>query len=164
MKLEEVAMLLHLMNSLDARVQINKVRIASWAELLGEKADGLSFADARQIVIDHYSEGAEMLTPDIFVATHRRLRKIKESLSRSETAADLADRHCFRNGCSCSHQSCYRGWLDTETQTSPCRQCKPGLALVLDEIAPLGSRNPHDQQLLESIEHRRELLGWSGIR
>jgi hypothetical protein len=213
MKLEEVTMLLHLMNSLDGRCQINKVKISSWAELLREKADALSFADARQIVIDHYSEGAEMLTPDVFVATHRRLKKIKESLSRSETAsqparvpmpewfkaavydmqrpqagndgdpmsigqifasaahfaktetaADPLDRHCFGSSCSCLHESCYRGWLDSETETSPCRQCRPGLALVLDEIAPLGSRNPHDQQLLESIEHRRELLGWSGIR
>lgn len=213
MKLEEVTKLLHLMNSLDARVQINKVRIASWAELLGEKADGLSFADARQIVIDHYSEGAEMLTPDIFVATHRRQQKVKESLRRSETAGqpkrvpmpewfkaavydmgrpqagkdgeplsigqifagasifaeqstadDPQDAHCFRSGCSCSHESCYRGWLDSETESSPCRQCRRGLALVLDEIAPLGSRNPHDQQLLESNEHRRELMGWSGIR
>ena len=212
MNLEEVTLLLHLMNSLDARVQMTKVRITTWFELLGQKAPSLTFDEARQIVIDHYSEGAEMLTPDVFVANHRRQRKITESLSRSEiasqpkrvpmpewfkaavydmakpqagkdgepmtigqifagasifaektTADDPTDAHCFRSGCNCSHESCYRGWIDSDTETSACRQCRPGLALVLDEIAPLGDRNPHDQQLLESIEHRRELLGWSGI-
>jgi|694.fasta_scaffold39027_10 hypothetical protein len=181
--------------------------------MLTEKASGLTLADARQISRDHYAESSNVLTLDILIAAHRKQRKVKESLSRSETAsqparvpmpewfkaavydmqrpqagndgepmsigqifasaahfaktetaADPLDRHCFGSSCSCSHESCYRGWLDSETETSPCRQCKPGLALVLDEIAPLGSRNPHDQQLLESIEHRRELLGWSGIR
>ena len=143
---------------------MNPDRIKEWAAMLTEKASGLTLADAQQIVRDHYAETSNVLTLDILIAAHRRQRKVQESLSRSETTKDLADRHCFRSGCSCSHASCYRGWLDSETETTPCRHCRPGLALVLDEIAPLGSRNPHDQQLLESIEHRRELLGWSGIR
>ena len=42
------------------------------------------------------------------------------------TADDPQDAHCFRSGCSCSHENCYRGWLDTETESSPCRHCKPG--------------------------------------
>ena len=180
--------------------------------MLTEKASGLTLADAQQMVRDHYAETSNVLTLDILIAAHRRQRKVKESLSRSEiasqpkripmpewfkaavydmgkpqagkdgeplsigqifagasifaeksTADDPQDAHCFRSGCNCSHESCYRGWIDSDTETSPCRQCRPGLSLVLDEIAPLGERNPHDQQLLESIEHRRELLGWSGI-
>ena len=214
MTLEEITTLLHLMNSLDARVQITKVRIAAWAELLGEKAKGLAFNDARKIVIDHYSAGAEMLTPDIFVAAHKRIRSMRKSITAAKTAkepekrvpmpewfkaavydmqrpqangdgdpmsigeiftgaaifagsdtvADPLDAHCYREGCSCEHIRCYRGWVDSDSDTSPCRMCRPGLALVLDEIAPLGSRQPHDQKVLESIEHRRELLGWSGIK
>ena len=164
MQLPEAKALLTSVNGLDARIPVSPDRIKEWAAMLTEKASGLTLADARQICRDHYAETSNVLTLDILIAAHRKQRKVKESLSRSETAADLADRHCFRNGCSCSHEACYRGWLDNETSTSPCRHCKPGLAMVLDEIAPLGSRNPHDQQLLESIEHRRELLGWSGIR
>ena len=212
MQLPEARQLLASINGLDARIPVTSDRVTEWAEMLTEKASGLTLADARQISRDHYAESSNVLTLDILIAAHRKQRKVKESLSRSETAsqparvpmpewfkaaiydmgrpqqgkdrepmsigqifasasmfaktetaADPLDRHCFGNGCSCSHESCYRGWLDSETETSPCRQCKPGLALVLDEIAPLGSRNPHDQQLLESIEHRRELLGWSGI-
>ena len=162
MQLLEVKALLTSVNGLDARIPVNPDRIKEWAAMLTEKASGLTLADAQQMVRNHYAETSNVLTLDILIAAHRRQRKVKESLSRSET--DPQDSHCFRSGCNCSHQSCYRGWLDSETETSPCRHCKPGLALVLDEIAPLGSRNPHDQQLLESIEHRRELLGWSGIR
>ena len=213
MQLPEARQLLASINGLDARIPVTSDRVTEWAEMLTEKARGLTLADARQISRDHYAESSNVLTLDILIAAHRKQRKVKESLSRSETAsqparvpmpewfkaavydmqrpqagndgepmsigqifasashfaktetaADPLDRHCFGSSCSCSHESCYRGWLDSETETSPCRQCKPGLALVLDEIAPLGSRNPHDQQLLESIEHRRELLGWSGIR
>lgn len=213
MQLPEARQLLASINGLDARIPVTSDRVTEWAEMLTEKASGLTLADARQISRDHYAESSNVLTLDILIAAHRKQRKVKESLSRSETAsqparvpmpewfkaavydmqrpqagndgdpmsigqifasaahfaktetaADPLDRHCFGSSCSCSHESCYRGWLDSETETSPCRQCRPGLALVLDEIAPLGSRNPHDQQLLESIEHRRELLGWSGIR
>jgi len=213
MQLPEARQLLASINGLDARIPVTTDRVTEWAEMLTEKASSLTLADARQISRDHYADSSNVLTLDILIAAHRRQRKVKESLSRSEiagqpkrvpmpewfkaavydmgkpqlgkdgdpmsigqifasaaqfakteTAADPLDRHCFANGCSCSHESCYRGWLDNETETSPCRQCKRGLAMVLDEIAPLGSRNPHDQQLLESIEHRRELLGWSGIR
>ena len=213
MQLPEARQLLASINGLDARIPVSSDRVTEWAEMLTEKASGLTLADARQISRDHYAESSNVLTLDILIAAHRKQRKVKESLSRSETAsqparvpmpewfkaavydmqrpqtgndgepmsigqifasashfaktetaADPLDRHCFGSSCSCSHESCYRGWLDSETETSPCRQCRPGLALVLDEIAPLGSRNPHDQQLLESIEHRRELLGWSGIR
>ena len=213
MQLPEARQLLASINGLDARIPVTSDRVTEWAEMLTEKASGLTLADARQISRDHYAESSNVLTLDILIAAHRRQRKVKESLSRSETAsqparvpmpewfkaavydmqrpqagndgepmsigqifasashfaktetaADPLDRHCFGSNCSCSHQSCYRGWRDSETETSPCRQCRSGLALVLDEIAPLGSRNPHDQQLLESIEHRRELLGWSGIR
>ena len=212
MQLPEARQLLASINGLDARIPVTSDRVTEWAEMLTEKASGLTLADARQISRDHYAETSSILTLDILIAAHRRQRKVKESLTRSEivsqpkrvpmpewfkaavydmgkpqagkdgeplsigqifagasifaeksTADDPTDAHCFRSGCSCSHESCYRGWIDSDTETSPCRQCRPGLSLVLDEIAPLGERNPHDQQLLESIEHRRELLGWSGI-
>ena len=213
MQLPEAKALLTSVNGLDARIPVNPDRIKEWAAMLTEKASSLTLADAQQMVRDHYAETSNVLTLDILIAAHRRQRKVKESLSRSEiasqpkrvpmpewfkaavydmgkpqagkdgeplsigqifagasvfaeqsTADDPQDAHCFRSGCNCSHESCYRGWIDTDTETAPCRQCRPGLSLVLDEIAPLGERNPHDQQLLESIEHRRELLGWSGMR
>ena len=212
MQSQEVRTLLITVNGLDSRVPVTTERISAWSTMLTEKASSLTLADARQIVRDHYAESASALTLDILIAAHRRQRKVKESLSRSEiasqpkrvpmpewfkaavydmgkpqagkdgeplsigqifagasifaeksTADDPQDAHCFRSGCNCSHETCYRGWIDSDTETSPCRQCRPGLSLVLDEVAPLGARNPHDQQLLESIEHRRELLGWSGI-
>lgn len=212
MQLQEAKALLTSVNGLDARIPVNPDRIKEWAAMLTEKASGLTLADAQQMVRDHYAETSNVLTLDILIAAHRRQRKVRESLSRSDiasqpkrvpmpewfkaavydmgkpqagkdgepmtigqifagasvfakqtTADDPQDAHCFRSGCSCRHESCYRGWIDSDNESSPCRQCRPGLALVLDEIAPLGSRNPSDQQLLESIEHRRELLGWSGI-
>ena len=181
--------------------------------MLNEKAKDLTLADAQQIMRDHYSQSHEMLTLDIFVAAHKRIRSMRQSITAAKTAkepekrvpmpewfkaaiydmqrpqangdgepmsigeiftgaamfagadtvADPLDAHCYREGCSCEHSRCYRGWVDSGSDTSPCRMCRPGLALVLDEIAPLGSRQPHDQKVLESIEHRRELLGWSGI-
>lgn len=212
MQSQEVRTLLITVNGLDSRVPVTTERISAWSTMLSEKASGLTLAEAQQIARDHYAETSNVLTLDILIAAHRRQRKVKESLSRSEiasqpkrvpmpewfkaavydmskpqagkdgeplsigqifagasifaeksTADDPQDAHCFRSGCNCSHETCYRGWIDSDTETSPCRQCRPGLSLVLDEIAPLGERNPHDQQLLESIEHRRELLEWSGI-
>ena len=213
MQSQEVRTLLITVNGLDSRVPVTTERISAWSTMLSEKAATMTLAEAQQIARDHYAETPNVLTLDILIAAHRRQRKVKESLSRSEiasqpkrvpmpewfkaavydmskpqagkdgeplsigqifagasvfaeqsTADDPQDAHCFRSGCNCSHESCYRGWIDTDTETAPCRQCRPGLSLVLDEIAPLGERNPHDQQLLESIEHRRELLGWSGMR
>ena len=212
MQSQEVRTLLITVNGLDSRVPVTTERISAWSTMLSEKAAAMTLAEAQQIARDHYAETSNVLTLDILIAAHRRQRKVKESLSRSEiasqpkrvpmpewfkaavydmgkpqagkdgeplsigqifagasifaeksTADDPQDAHCFRSGCNCSHETCYRGWIDSDTETSPCRQCRPGLSLVLDEIAPLGERNPHDQQLLESIEHRRELLGWSGI-
>lgn len=212
MQSQEVRTLLITVNGLDSRVPVTTERISAWSTMLSEKAATMTLAEAQQIARDHYAETPNVLTLDILIAAHRRQRKVKESLSRSEiasqpkrvpmpewfraavydmgkpqagkdgepmtigqifagasmfakqsTADDPQDAHCFRSGCSCPHGSCYRGWIDGDRESSPCRQCRPGLALVLDEIAPLGSRNPNDQQLLESIEHRRELLGWSGI-
>ena len=213
MQSQEVRTLLITVNGLDSRVPVTTERISAWSTMLSEKAATMTLAEAQQIARDHYAETPNVLTLDILIAAHRRQRKVKESLSRSEiasqpkrvpmpewfkaavydmskpqagkdgeplsigqifagasifaeqsTADDPQDAHCFRSGCNCSHESCYRGWIDSDQETSPCRQCRPGLSLVLDEIAPLGERNPHDQQLLESIEHRRELLGWSGMR
>ena len=212
MQSQEVRTLLITVNGLDSRVPVTTERISAWSTMLSEKAAAMTLAEAQQIARDHYAETPNVLTLDVLIAAHRRQRKVKESLSRSEiasqpkrvpmpewfkaavydmskpqagkdgeplsigqifagasifaeksTADDPQDAHCFRSGCNCSHETCYRGWIDSDTETSPCRQCRPGLALVLDEVAPLGERNPHDQQLLESIEHRRELLGWSGI-
>ena len=212
MQSQEVRTLLITVNGLDSRVPVTTERISAWSTMLSEKAATMTLAEAQQIARDHYAETPNVLTLDVLIAAHRRQRKVKESLSRSEiasrpkrvpmpewfkaavydmgkpqagkdgeplsigqifagasifaeksTADDPQDAHCFRSGCNCAHESCYRGWIDSDTETSPCRQCRPGLSLVLDEVAPLGERNPHDQQLLESIEHRRELLGWSGI-
>lgn len=212
MQSQEVRTLLITVNGLDSRVPVTTERISAWSTMLSEKAATMTLAEAQQIARDHYAETSNVLTLDILIAAHRRQRKVKESLNRSEiasqpkrvpmpewfkaavydmskpqagkdgeplsigqifagasifaeksTADDPQDAHCFRSGCNCSHETCYRGWIDSDTETSPCRQCRPGLSLVLDEVAPLGERNPHDQQLLESIEHRRELLGWSGI-
>ena len=212
MQSQEVRTLLITVNGLDSRIPVTTERISAWSTMLSEKAATMTLAEAQQIARDHYAETPNVLTLDVLIAAHRRQRKVKESLSRSEiasqpkrvpmpewfkaavydmskpqagkdgeplsigqifagasifaeksTADDPQDAHCFRSGCNCSHETCYRGWIDSETETSPCRQCRPGLSLVLDEVAPLGERNPHDQQLLESIEHRRELLGWSGI-
>ena len=212
MQSQEVRTLLITVNGLDSRVPVTTERISAWSTMLSEKAATMTLAEAQQIARDHYAETPNVLTLDVLIAAHRRQRKVKESLSRSEiasrpkrvpmpewfkaavydmskpqagkdgeplsigqifagasifaeksTADDPQDAHCFRSGCNCSHETCYRGWIDSDTETSPCRQCRPGLSLVLDEVAPLGERNPHDQQLLESIEHRRELLGWSGI-
>ena len=214
MQLPEVKTLLDSVNGIDARISVTRERMEAWSDMLNEKAKDLTLADAQQIMRDHYSQSHEMLTLDIFVAAHKRIRSMRQSITAAKTAkepekrvpmpewfkaavydmqrpqangdgepmsigeiftgaamfagadtvADPLDAHCYREGCSCEHIRCYRGWVDSDSDTSPCRMCRPGLALVLDEIAPLGSRQPHDQKVLESIEHRRELLGWSGIK
>lgn len=43
---------------------------------------------------------------------------------------DKYDAHCAISGCSCTHDHCYKGWIDnpyTSMVTSPCPYCREGL-------------------------------------
>jgi hypothetical protein len=37
------------------------------------------------------------------------------------------DAHCTKSGCSCAHDYCYRGWIDTPDSTYPCPYCRASL-------------------------------------
>ena len=38
------------------------------------------------------------------------------------------DSHCTQPGCGCEHKHCYRGWVDSENNTTyPCMYCREDL-------------------------------------
>jgi len=42
---------------------------------------------------------------------------------------DKYDSHCTRPGCGCEHINCYKGWVDSESNTTyPCLYCNENLS------------------------------------
>lgn len=37
---------------------------------------------------------------------------------------ELYESHCRRTGCVCDHTICFRGWIDTHYETTPCSYCR----------------------------------------
>jgi hypothetical protein len=46
------------------------------------------------------------------------------------------DSHCAQTGCSCTHDYCYKGWIDspTGTHTTPCPYCRESLSNRLHRV------------------------------
>ena len=41
---------------------------------------------------------------------------------------DQYDAHCTKPGCGCDHSRCYKGWVDTDNNTTlPCLYCREEL-------------------------------------
>ena len=73
-----------------------------------------------------------------------------EQPSASNQGSPDLDGHCGKQGCLCTHQKCYMGWIDkVDYQTSPCWICREDLARVLMEIPKLGHRSEADSRKIQ---------------
>lgn len=63
--------------------------------------------------------------------------------------------HCGRPACSCAHQDCYRGWIDSDGPTAPCPACRPALTRRLNDIPP-----PGRQRTTADLAHLRDRDDW----
>jgi hypothetical protein len=60
--------------------------------------------------------------------------------------------HCGRAGCQCSHSAgCYRGWIDGDGPTKPCKQCRYELNKRLESVPPAGRRSEADMSRLRMV-------------
>ena len=156
MNLEGTAVLLTYINQLDARIVLSETRVAAWSNLLTEQAPSLTSEEAQRFVTQHYANQSTAITPDLLVKVCREKEQAREAAMLPQ---DI-DSHCGRTGCPCTHSGlCFKGWIDSqEGRATPCRQCRTALSLVLDEIAPIGSRHDHDHSRIQSKEYRQSLL------
>lgn len=140
----EILGLLIYANELDGRHSPNEAKVLAWQDVLTEAAPGMTVEFARDCIRDHYAATDAMLTPANLVASWKKHTRY---LSESRRAfADVSpERHCGKQNCVCTHgDPCFKGWIDYDTYTSPCRMCRGDLANTLELIAPLGSRSEHD--------------------
>jgi hypothetical protein len=140
----EVLGLLIYANELDGRHSPNEAKVLAWQDVLREAAPGMTVEFARDTIRNHYGATDAMLTPATLVASWKKhARYLSES--RKALTDTSPERHCGRANCVCTHgDPCFKGWIDYEDATSPCRMCRGDLANTLDLIAPLGSRSEHD--------------------
>ena len=62
------------------------------------------------------------------------------------TQRDNRDSHCGKVGCNCTHTGgCFKGWIDSDYETRPCKNCRDSLADVLALIPSPGYRSSGDQ-------------------
>lgn len=142
----EILGLLVYANELDGRHSPNEAKVYAWQEVLAEGAPAMTLAFARDAIRRHYSKLDVMVTPAMLVQAWRKHSAVATS-ARISNAATL-EAHCGRADCPCQHTDCFKGWHDSDTETSPCSRCRPSLARVLAHIAPPGDRNEHDWALL----------------
>lgn len=61
------------------------------------------------------------------------------------TQKDNRDSHCGKAGCSCTHTGgCFKGWIDSDYETRPCKNCRDSLTDVLALIPGPGHRSTAD--------------------
>lgn len=149
----EVLGLLIYANELDARHSPNEAKVYAWQEVLQEGAPDLTLAFAKDAIRKHYATLDVMITPAMIVQSWRKGRAMTAQMRLASTVTD-PDAHCGRAGCGCLHSgNCFKGWIDSDTATAPCPQCRPRLAGVLATVAPPGHRNEHDLALIRLREH-----------
>lgn len=141
---DEVLMLLAYANELDGRHSPNELKVAAWQDVLQDAAPGMTLAFARDTIRNHYATMEDMLTPANLVGSWKKhTRYLAES--KLSAAQSLPERHCGIVNCVCTHgDPCFKGWIDYDTYTSPCRMCRGDLANTLDRIGPVGERTEHD--------------------
>lgn len=61
------------------------------------------------------------------------------------TQKDNRDSHCGKAGCNCTHTGgCFKGWIDSDYETRPCKNCRDSLTDVLALIPGPGHRSTAD--------------------
>lgn len=140
----EVLGLLIYANELDGRHSPNEAKVLAWQDVLRDAASGMTVEFARDTIRNHYAATDAMLTPATLVASWKKhARYLSES--RKALTDTSPERHCGKQNCVCTHgDPCFKGWIDFDDYTSPCRMCRGDLANTLDLIAPLGKRSDHD--------------------
>lgn len=149
----EVLGLLIYANELDGRHSPNEAKVYAWQEVLQEGAPGLTLAFARDCIRKHYATLDTMISPSTIVQAWTKSRRVAAELRIGSTVND-PDAHCGISGCGCTHsEPCYRGWIDSDWETSPCPRCRPTLKAILSRVPPPGSRQSHDWTLIRTREH-----------
>lgn len=129
-------------NELDGRHSPNEAKVFAWQEVLDTEAPGISLDFARDVIRKHYATVDVMVTPAVIVQAWKKYTRVK---AEARASVGHTGAHCGRSTCDCAHTGpCFKGWIDGDRQTSPCRQCRPQLAAVLDEIPDPGYRSESD--------------------
>jgi hypothetical protein len=138
MNTKEIAVMLSFASTLDGRVPFDEVGVTAWAHVLEPDIENRWAAD---FVKRHYGRTSDMLIPSVLNKgwlEHKRNQRL--------TTLTTSESHCQRLGCTCTHtDACFKGWLDIEDRTVPCSICRSSLAVVLQQIPPLGHRQEHDE-------------------
>lgn len=147
---DEILGLLIYANELDGRHSPNEAKIYAWREVLDAEAPGMTMAFAKEQITKHYGKMDTMLAPATLTNAWRAQRRI-EAEARAARAGAEAERHCGKAGCQCAHTDpCYKGWIDTDYQTSPCRMCRYDLSEILYNIPEPGARSSHDHATIRN--------------
>lgn len=147
----EVLGLLIYANELDGRHSPNEAKVYAWQEVLEAGAPGMTVEFAKEQIKKHYGIMDSMLTPSMLVTAWKVARRIAAE-ARIATEQREPERHCGKTGCLCTHgDPCFKGWMDSDTVTSPCPVCRSDLSHVLAKVGDPGYRTDSDQSL---IRHR----------
>lgn len=148
---DEILGLLIYANELDGRHSPNEAKVYAWQEVLEQGAPGMTVQFAKDQIKKHYSLVDAMITPAVLVNAWKQARRIAAE-ARIAQEQHSPERHCGRTGCLCTHtEPCFKGWFDSEYETSPCPVCRSSLAHVLAKVGPPGGRTDSD---LSIIRHR----------
>lgn len=147
----EVLGLLIYANELDGRHSPNEAKVYAWQEVLAAGAPGMTLEFAKEQIKKHYGLMDAMLTPAMLVTAWKQARRIAAE-ARIATEQREPERHCGKPSCLCTHgDPCFKGWMDSDTVTSPCPVCRTDLSHVLAKVGSPGARSESDWSL---IRHR----------
>jgi hypothetical protein len=98
---------------------------------------------------------------------NRQPRRRARALTETETAdqnqgrthMDKYDTHCAIANCNCTHDYCYKGWIDTDTgtTTAPCPYCRDNLDARLHKAQTAKAKGYPQaavQRILTTIDKR----------
>ena len=133
---QEIAALLVFLNELDGRHSPNEIKVRAWKEVFDSAAPMMHVSFAKSVAQQHYALLDDMITPSVFVRAWGMRQQGKEAFN---------EEHCRRRNCGCSHQLCFRGWIDREDgKTAPCGICRAELHMALADMPPAGQRSDQD--------------------
>lgn len=143
MRNSEIAIMLTFVNTLDGRINPDDATVISWGNVLTKD---MNATWAAEFVKKHYGKTGDMLIPSMLNKAWYEHKSIHQSAQIDRTTLEA---HCGKSGCTCNHTACYKGWIDTETTTSPCGMCREELYTLIMTMPPPGLRNSADQAVLQ---------------
>ena len=137
-------------NELDGRHSPNEAKVYAWQEALEAGARTMTVEFAKDFIRKHYGTTDAMLSPSMLVTAWNKSRRIAAE-ARLALEGNSAETHCGRGGCMCTHDDpCYKGWIDTDSSTSPCPICRTDLSFVLAKVGAPGNRTEADFSLIRN--------------